>query len=77
MIGWLAVLLGGAAAVVQARSLRRAADVGPRPAAMFARLLLVGTALCLATAAGQLAAGVAGWGIGLAVSVVVLGGRPR
>jgi len=75
--GSIVVLLAGAAGIAQAALLRRAGRLGPRPAGLFLRLLLVGAVLVAAARADLLAAGVAGWGIGFAAGVLVLAGRSR
>lgn len=72
MTVWIVALLAGAAGVGQAVLLRRAAHRGPGLAGLFARLMLVGAALVVAAASGALSAGVMGWGVGFAVSCLVL-----
>lgn len=77
MTTWIVALLAGAAGVVQAALLRRAAHLGPRPVGVFARLLLVGVVLVAAAAVGRLPAGAAGWGIGFAACTCILAWRSR
>ena len=77
MTGWVVAVGAAAVGTVHAVLLRRAIRLGPNPAGLFGRLLLIAALLVVAARSGWLVTGAVSWGAGFAGGAAVLAWRWR